>query len=52
MQYDENYDIWDAYSESLPVDAPEPDCECRFCGDSADASECGLHNGRYNQEAA
>jgi hypothetical protein len=22
----------------------EPDCECRFTGDMADASACGLHN--------
>ena len=34
----------------LPCSEPaddeyEPECECRFAGDQADASDCELHNG-------
>ena len=31
------------YEFDVYEQAPEPDCECRFDGDQADASGCELH---------
>lgn len=50
MEYE--FDIYEASEtfESLVYspahDSDEPECECRFCGDQADASDCDLHGAR------
>jgi hypothetical protein len=41
--------MYDAYYEQIERDRSdlhdeEPECECRFAGDVADASECELHH--------
>lgn len=45
MSTDLDY-AWDAYYAERADDfrdEPEPDCDCRFSGDQADASDCELH---------
>jgi hypothetical protein len=48
MEYDDIYDAMEPMHLpcSEPDDEPEPECECYFSGDQADASGCDLHSRR------